>query len=61
MTDHSHEAWEVFGLDSISQNAREALSVAEGARQEAGAAEDRISELESRISELESRVISLEG
>ena len=61
MTDHSHEAWEVFGLDSISRDASEALSVAESARQEAGAAEDRISELESRISELDSRVFYLES
>jgi predicted nucleic acid-binding Zn-ribbon protein len=60
MTDHSHEAWEVYGLDSTSRDAREALSVAEDLRQSLDAAEERIRELENRIRELEDRIRELE-
>jgi hypothetical protein len=46
MSDHRQEQYDVYGLDGTSQDAREALSLTHGLRQDLAAAEDRIRELE---------------
>ena len=46
MSDHRHESYNVYGLDGISGDAREALALAAGLREDLAAAEDRIRELE---------------
>ena len=53
MSDHQHESYEVYGLDGTRQDAREALALAGGLREDLAAAEARISELEDRVKSLE--------
>lgn len=43
-----HESYDVYGLDGTRQDAREALSLAAGLREDLAAAEDRIRELEKK-------------
>jgi hypothetical protein len=49
MSDHRHESYDVYGLDGTSQDAREALSLANGLREDLAAAEDRIRDLETEL------------
>jgi hypothetical protein len=49
VSDHYHEPYEVYGLDGTSQDAREALALAGGLRQDVAAAEDRIRDLENEL------------
>lgn len=53
MSDHRHESYDIYGLDGTRQDAREALTLAAGLREDLGAAEARIRELEDRIARLE--------
>ena len=48
MSDHRHESYEVYGLDGTRQDAREALALAAGLREDLSAAEARIRELEDK-------------
>jgi hypothetical protein len=52
VNDHYHESYEVYGLDGIRQDAREALSFAEGLREDLGRAEERIRDLEEQVAAL---------
>ena len=47
MSDHRHESYDVYGLDGARQDAREALALVAGLREDLAAAEDRIRELEA--------------
>ena len=49
MSDHRHEQYDIYGLDGTSQDAREALALAAGLRQDLAAAEDRIRDLENEL------------
>jgi hypothetical protein len=49
VSDHRHESYDVYGLDGTSQDAREALALAAGLRQDLAAAEDRIRDLEAGL------------
>jgi hypothetical protein len=49
MSDHRHEPYDVYGLDSVHQDAREALALASGLREDLAAAEDRIRDLENKL------------
>jgi hypothetical protein len=49
MSDHRHESYDVYGLDGASQDAREALALAGGLREDLAAAEDRIRDLENEL------------
>ena len=49
MSDHQHESYDVYGLDGTSQDAREALALAGGLREDLGRAEERIRELENEL------------
>jgi hypothetical protein len=49
VTDHRHESYDVYGLDGTRQDAREALALAGGLREDLSAAEDRIRELEAKL------------
>jgi len=49
VSDHRHESSDVYGLDGTSQDAREALALAAGLREDLAAAEDRIARLEERV------------
>jgi hypothetical protein len=49
VSDHRHESYDVYGLDSTSQDAREALALAGGLRQDLAAAEGRIRDLENEL------------
>ena len=51
--DHRHESYDVYGLDGTRQDAREALALAAGLRDDLGAAEARIRDLEGRLARLE--------
>jgi uncharacterized coiled-coil DUF342 family protein len=53
VSDHQHESHEVYGLDGIRQDAREARNLADGLREDLATAENRIRQLEERISALE--------
>jgi hypothetical protein len=46
---HQHESYEVYGLDGTSQDAREALALAAGLREDLAAAEARIRDLEAEL------------
>lgn len=47
MSDHRHESYDVYGLDGARQDAREALALVAGLREDLAAAEDRIRNLEA--------------
>ena len=49
MSDHRHESFDVYGLDGTSQDAREALALAAGLREDLGRAEERVRELENEL------------
>jgi hypothetical protein len=49
MSDHRHESYDVYGLDGARQDAREALALAGGLREDLAAAEDRIRDLEAEL------------
>ena len=52
MSDHRHEPYDIYGLDGIRQDAREALALAAGLREDLSAAEDRIRDLEVQVAAL---------
>jgi hypothetical protein len=52
MSDHRHESYDVYGLDGTRQDAREALSLAAGLREDLGRTEERIAELEGKVANL---------
>ena len=49
MSDHRHESYDVYGLDGARQDAREALALVGGLREDLAAAEDRIRDLEGEL------------
>ena len=49
MSDHQHESYDIYGLGGTRQDAREALQLAAGLREDLAAAEDRIARLEERV------------
>jgi hypothetical protein len=49
VSDHYHEPYEVYGLDDTRQDARQALALAEGLREDLGRAEERIRDLENKL------------
>ena len=53
MSGHRHESYDVYGLDGTRQDARKALALAAGLREDLSAAEDRIRQLEERLAALE--------
>jgi hypothetical protein len=53
MSDHYHESYQVYGLDSALQDGREALNLASGLREDLSRAEQHIADLEERIRDLE--------
>lgn len=52
MSDHHHETHEVYGLDTVRADAREALALAGGLREDLGRAEERIRDLEEKVTSL---------
>jgi hypothetical protein len=46
---HRHEPYDIYGLDGTGQDAREALALADGLREDLAAAEARIRELENDL------------
>lgn len=52
MSDHWHESYDVYGLDGTRQDAREAVALAAGLREDLGHAEERIHELEGKVANL---------
>jgi hypothetical protein len=48
MSDHQHEPYDVYGLDGTRQDAREALALVAGLREDLGRAEERIRALEAQ-------------
>jgi hypothetical protein len=53
MNDHYHQSHEIYGLENIRQDTREALSLIDGLREDLSRAEQHISDLEGRIEDLE--------
>jgi hypothetical protein len=53
MSDHRHESYDIYGLDGTGQDAREALALVGGLREDLAAAEARLRELEERLAALE--------
>ena len=53
MSGHMHESYDVYGLDGAVQDAREALALAAGLREDLAAAAARIHDLEERLGALE--------
>lgn len=49
MSDHRHESYDVYGLDGTRQDAREALTLVAGLREDLGRAEERIHTLEEQF------------
>jgi hypothetical protein len=49
---HRHESYDIYGLDGTSRDAREALALASGLREDLGVAEDRIRDLEGKLASL---------
>jgi polyhydroxyalkanoate synthesis regulator phasin len=56
MSDHRHESYEVYGLESYPADVQEALNLASGLREDLGNATERITDLERRLSALEREV-----
>jgi hypothetical protein len=52
VSDHQHESCDVYGLDGIRQDAREARSLAAGLREDLGRAQERIRDLEEQVAAL---------
>jgi predicted nucleic acid-binding Zn-ribbon protein len=59
VSDHYHESYEIYGLDSYRADVREALSLASGLREDLSRAEQRIAELGETISEARLRIRDL--
>jgi hypothetical protein len=53
VSDHQHESYGVYGLDGTRQDAREALALAGGLREDLAAAEAQIRDLEQKVAALE--------
>jgi hypothetical protein len=53
MSDHRHESYDIYGLDSYRADAREALGLASGLREDLSRAEQRIADLAERVRDLE--------
>jgi hypothetical protein len=53
VSDHNHESYEVYGLDTYRQDAAQALALIGGLREDLGRAEMAIRDLAERVSDLE--------
>lgn len=56
MNDRQHQSYDVYGLDGTRQDAREALSLTAGLREDLGRAEERIRELEEKLDDALTRL-----